>query len=246
MEAVLRVGRERRRRFLNDKLLRDMAGALTAPDMEALFKPVPFGETHTTPLTEAAAPENQAIWDLFRNIDMDRQQKVLQKWEAHIQASRQSEAPAGPPPRTSAALTALKCWAGIQRKARDALKKACAINVDDMEQLVLAFLEEGDSEGELVLELTNGFQRLQAHGLAEFHNLVCNSREGADGAVRVTSMRFRRGVDCHGPPEITCADILLALEEHPTGGVNPEVLRKYVAAHLHGQDSSSDASFVVV
>lgn len=27
-------------RYLNDKLLRDMAGALTANDMEALFKPV--------------------------------------------------------------------------------------------------------------------------------------------------------------------------------------------------------------
>lgn len=38
-----RVGRERRRRWLNDKLLRDMAGALTAPDMEALFRPPPFG-----------------------------------------------------------------------------------------------------------------------------------------------------------------------------------------------------------
>ena len=29
-------------RYLNDKLLRDMAGALTANDMEALFKPVSY------------------------------------------------------------------------------------------------------------------------------------------------------------------------------------------------------------
>ena len=39
------MGRDRRRRWLNDKLLRDMAGSLTAPEMETLFRPPPFGES---------------------------------------------------------------------------------------------------------------------------------------------------------------------------------------------------------
>ena len=51
VQAVSRVGRERRRRWLNDKLLRDMAGALTAPDMETLFRPPPFGGPgHSAPM----------------------------------------------------------------------------------------------------------------------------------------------------------------------------------------------------
>ena len=84
----MRVGREKRTRWLNDKLLRDMAGALTARDMDALFKPVPFGETgHVTALSEAVTAENQALWDIFRSIDFDKQSRVLEvrclaRWSA--------------------------------------------------------------------------------------------------------------------------------------------------------------------
>ena len=64
------MGRERRRRWLNDKILRDMAGAMTAADMNTLFQPPPFGGQAARPtvLSSAALPQNVAIWDLFRNI----------------------------------------------------------------------------------------------------------------------------------------------------------------------------------
>ena len=79
LDYLYRVGRERRRRFLNDKLLRDMAGPLTAREMEGLFKPAPFGESnYTTPLQEVLQPDNATIWDLFRNIDFDKQNRLLQ------------------------------------------------------------------------------------------------------------------------------------------------------------------------
>lgn len=75
----MRVGREKRTRWLNDKLLRDMAGALTARDMDALFKPVPFGETgHVTALSEAVTAENQELWDIFRSIKFDKQSRVIE------------------------------------------------------------------------------------------------------------------------------------------------------------------------
>lgn len=51
---------------LNDKLLRDMAGALTASEMASLFKPVPFGEQRVTLWERAAQPEHAVLWDLFR------------------------------------------------------------------------------------------------------------------------------------------------------------------------------------
>ena len=53
-------------------------GALTVADMEALFKPVPFGESHVSPLMQATAPDVLPIWDLFRNIDEDKQNRTLQ------------------------------------------------------------------------------------------------------------------------------------------------------------------------
>ena len=56
VQAVSRVGRDRRRRWLNDKLLRDMAGSLTAPEMETLFRPPPFGEpTSAAPMRPLVA-----------------------------------------------------------------------------------------------------------------------------------------------------------------------------------------------
>ena len=92
------------RRILNERLLRDMSGPLThagdeqlscrqalgptafqtSPDpagMVELFQPAPFGySTHLTPLQQALLPENVGIWELFRNIDSDRQSRVLQVW----------------------------------------------------------------------------------------------------------------------------------------------------------------------
>lgn len=90
------------RRILNERLLRDMSGPLThagdkqlscrqapaghsietSPDpagMVELFQPAPFGySNHLTPLQQALLPENVGIWELFRNIDSDRQSRVLQ------------------------------------------------------------------------------------------------------------------------------------------------------------------------
>ena len=55
------------------------AGALTVADMEALFKPVPFGHTgHETPLAQLTQSNNLPVWDLFRNIDEERQNNTLQ------------------------------------------------------------------------------------------------------------------------------------------------------------------------
>ena len=45
--------------------------------MEALFQPVPFGEVRESVLEKISTSENAPIWDMFRSIDADKQQKVL-------------------------------------------------------------------------------------------------------------------------------------------------------------------------
>ena len=55
------------------------AGALTVADMEALFKPVPFGSTgYESPLSQVTIPSSLPVWDLFRNVDEERQNNTLQ------------------------------------------------------------------------------------------------------------------------------------------------------------------------
>ena len=44
-------------------------------------------------------------------------------------------------------------------------------------------------------------------------------------------------------PQITCADILFALEDMPAGGLTPALLGEFAATH---ERSSSEASFVIL
>ena len=107
----------------------------------------------------------------------------------------------------------------------------------------------------MVLELDDSFHRLQAHGLAEFHGLLSHSQaSGSDPSKRVTVIQWLPGKatvaapqdqpDNSAPPvvmsEITCADILMALEDRPAGGVNPTVLKRYLAGHSTESDVASE------
>eukprot|EP00884_Botryococcus_braunii_P003525 jgi/Botrbrau1/13173/Bobra.242_1s0009.2 len=143
---VMRLGRDRRRRAMADKLLRDMAGNLTFSAIEALFKPAPFGDTgHVSPWTEAAYPENAGTISYFLNIDTDVQKKVLQAWEEHIrQEQQQRKHESGPSvdvAQLSPAYAALKSWSSVPRKARDALRKANLSTVDELEHPIFNFLK---------------------------------------------------------------------------------------------------------
>ena len=81
LRALAAVGRSKQRRWMNDKLLRAMVGALTAREMEQLFKPVPFGrEPVPSAFALAAQPEHEPLWALFRSVDMDKQERVFAKW----------------------------------------------------------------------------------------------------------------------------------------------------------------------
>ena len=55
------------------------AGPLTLTDIQGLFQPVPFGDPSPPSAFELAmAPQNLPAWEGFRNIDMDKQTRVLQ------------------------------------------------------------------------------------------------------------------------------------------------------------------------
>jgi len=114
---------------------------------------------------------------------------------------------------------------------------------------------QGDPAGELVLDLDDSFHRLQAHGLAEFHGLLSHSQaSGSDPDKRITIITWPPGKEAAAAPkvhlntsaptaamnEITCADILMALEDRPAGGINPAVLKRYLAGHSTESDVASE------
>jgi len=116
-------------------------------------------------------------------------------------------------------------------------------------------LVQGDPAGELVLELDDSFHRLQAHGIAEFHGLLSHSQaSGSNPDKRITVIQWSPGKeaaaaakvqpDSSAPTavlnEITCADILMALEDRPAGGINPAVLKRYLAGHSTESDVASE------
>lgn len=114
-----------------------MAGNLTASDMSSLFAPVPFGETRISLWEQAAAPEHAVLWDLFRSLDMDRQSRVLHKWEAHVR-----ELQAGPAAIQNPAIHAIAAWAGVSGRARQAMKRSSPAHVQAIEAQILAFLQQ--------------------------------------------------------------------------------------------------------
>ena len=54
------------------------------------------------------------IWDLFRNIDSDKQQRVLRKWEEHLAEQRADRRPQQPASPALRALQVGGCSAGYE------------------------------------------------------------------------------------------------------------------------------------
>lgn len=250
LEAVASVGQRRQRRWLNDKLLRDMAGQLTAADMEGLFKPAPFGREHVSLWTQAVSAEHAYLWDLFRSVDMDKQQRVLQKWEEHVGELRGdgSEAGAAAEPAVRLAAAALAAWAGVTGRARDALKHSNPAHVEAIEAPILSFAsQDGGAPDtapgqpqELELDLESGFHRLLAHGLAQYHGLRSTSASrGTAQRVVVLHRPAQPDPPAPGggaPAALTealpcCADFLLALGGAPQHGLCAAVLADALRAH---------------
>ena len=213
LEALRKVGQRRQRRWLNDKLLRDMTPAMTAKEMQGLFQPAPFGETgHTSMWAMASLPEVAPLWDLFRSVEMDKQDRVLQKWESYLQQQKKelvqeesidiSTGNESPEQREKsiclqmAAAGAQQGWAAVGPRGRKALRRAPFNLVENLESRILELCHYGGQDGqgsekEVVFTLENGFERLLVHSLAIYHSLSSFSRE-IRGKGKVVIVRKRK------------------------------------------------------
>lgn len=162
------------RRWMNDRLLRELAPPLDAQEIGSLFAPPPWGEKsiaspfeRVTALGESSAYD-MAAWEPFRNnVDMDAEAKALQH-RARPQAKKQDNDIL----RHDAALAA---WRSVSHRSRDALRRCSSWHlVEAFEEKILDFLKEMKTGGAnlLVLEVDDSYHRMLLHGICEFHGLL--------------------------------------------------------------------------
>lgn len=209
LRALAAVGHRRRRRWLNDKALRDMAGHMTAHDMEHQFKPIPFGaEPPASAFMEAMSSENVVTWEGFRNIDMDKEARVLQRWEEHNQQLRLQPQQQQRHPGQHAcapAAAAVAAWASVGKTARAALKAANMHSVLELETQVLELMEQLllEPDAELVLDIDDSFGRLLVHGLAEFHGLLSATSKQPGSSKKLVVVRGKPASKATAAPTTT-------------------------------------------
>ncbi|KAL3682342.1 hypothetical protein R1sor_000364 [Riccia sorocarpa] len=181
-EAAIKVSKRRYRRWLNDRLLRELAPPLEASEIASLFAPPPWGEkSAVTPLERVtgAGPspvEDAAGWEPFRHIDMDLQAKFLEAERTRtMKASTTSSKQA----------SAMEAWKQVEHTAREALRRNSQSPLLEIyEEKLLAYLseiEEGKDDKELVLEVEIPFHRLLLHGLSQFHGLTSRTVLATNG-----------------------------------------------------------------
>jgi hypothetical protein len=114
-----------------------MAGDLSAEDMEGLFKPIPFGDPRPPSIwqqvstTSTTNPHLAELWEHFRSVSSDRQSRVLEKWQEHIDKLKHTTTTttniiesADIKAHNEAVAAALKGWGAMGQRGRRALLNA--------------------------------------------------------------------------------------------------------------------------
>jgi len=175
LRQLLQISNRRYCRWVNDRLLRELAPPLDAEEIGGLFSPPPWGERDVlTPLERITGAGNNclsdmAAWEPFRNnVDMDM--------EEHMLKSLVKERPKKDESNVTGSMAAMKAWHTVDRRARDALRRNSHLPlVEAFEERILVYVKSADAGEVLTLEVQDPFHRLVLHGICEFYGLVSNT-----------------------------------------------------------------------
>ncbi len=190
-ESLRLLSGRRRRRYLNELQLRELAGELDAEDVGALFTPVPFGVERTT---------------LFAQL---RACSLVDDFLAHADAAHGH---ADPATRAATCATAV-AWLRVGRRGRVALRRGVAgapLTVLAQEAALQAF--NASSASSVVLE-GDSFSRLLTHALVAWRGppLTSSSTTDADTGARGVLVR-KSGAAAGASPAVSCSSFLLKLQ----------------------------------
>ncbi|KAH7291125.1 hypothetical protein KP509_29G001600 [Ceratopteris richardii] len=195
MRILWKVSNRNYRRWMNDRLLRELAPPLDAQEIGSLFAPPPWGEKSVqSPFARVIAcgedfENDKVAWEPFRNnVDMDMEARVLQ------QSTRESNKVICKEGQKHKA--ALRAWQGVSHKYRDILRRRSSWHLISLfEEKIISFLEEvvsGRSEY-LYFNVEDAYHRLLIHGLCEFHGLVSKtiSNIESDGSIGCANLMIK-------------------------------------------------------
>ena len=163
LAEAARLGQRRRRRWANDRLLRELGGAMTVAEMQAQFMPPPFGAPpQPTAFERMLRAQARGEWAGFHKVDMDKERAFLRQLElaeaeARTERARgchrtrptptksEGEEEAWDPKPTAPAFA----WRRVSAKARAALRDVSRRAPERLERLERALLEFAVCAGEL-------------------------------------------------------------------------------------------------
>ena len=168
--ARLLSGR-RRRRFLNECLLRELGGPLRAADIASLYAPVPWGYERTTVLSQLSSSSH--LLEEFLDL---REQTT-----------------AAPAPQTLSG-TAASAWARVGRRGRVALRRCIAGSLpllQEVEEALRAFQGASSSAADTLTVPGDAYTRLVTHALCAYLGNLCSSSYTDEQGNRCTLVRRR-------------------------------------------------------
>eukprot|EP01024_Parvocaulis_polyphysoides_P070510 TRINITY_DN8702_c0_g2_i1.p1 TRINITY_DN8702_c0_g2~~TRINITY_DN8702_c0_g2_i1.p1 ORF type:complete len:311 (-),score=52.05 TRINITY_DN8702_c0_g2_i1:977-1909(-) len=231
LEGLSKLGMRKLMRCMSDRMLRDMAGPMTATFMDSLYQPCPFGDTgYRTAFRQLSEnPNSNEIWSKFLDISMDKEAKVLERWEAHLKAEKMAKKS-----KLSPAQLAWNRWGRISAYYRKFLKKAHWQQVWDIESQILEItqLQEGEV---LDVPYNSFFEKMLIFGLAQYHQLHFEDDEVMDTVVlRHRQKENQQSSSSSSQLTVTTCDILEAMEVFKGQGLNPKMLQRFLQENESG------------
>ncbi|GLJ09469.1 hypothetical protein SUGI_0110180 [Cryptomeria japonica] len=171
---MLQVSNKHLCRWLNDRLLSELAPPMSKEEIAGLFAPPPWGEKKAlTPFERITGAgddclHDMAAWEPFRNVDMDKETQMLmpslkprsKEFKVHVTES----------------MASMQGWQRVERQSREALRRNFdSPLVEALEDKILTYVNSAENNEVLILEAGNPFHRLLLHGICEYYGLVSNT-----------------------------------------------------------------------
>ncbi|KAH9306528.1 hypothetical protein KI387_010932, partial [Taxus chinensis] len=161
-------------RWLNDRLLAELAPPMNKEEIAGLFAPPPWGERHAlTPFERITGAgedglRDMAAWEPFRNVDMDKETHMLKSsLKPHSKEANS---------HVTQSMAAMKAWQMVDRHSREALRRNFHSPLfESLEGRILAYSNSAEDSEVLTLEVENPFHRLLLHGICEYYGLASNT-----------------------------------------------------------------------
>lgn len=228
------------------RVLRDMTGPMTMDDIEAQFCPPPWGDFPKKHEFISLKEENRDLWEKFRNIDIKSEQALIQSLEPKKMSFNRHR---------DEAKEAMRSWLCVSKKLRRLMKSSNPTMILEAEMKLLdlkkrkdkvlhhfqGFFNRMDQES-LVICQQSSYMALLYQSLCQFHRMrfsrlgnyqVENIGSVFDIEIEASEKEVESSQE-NETMEVTCSDLVMAMQEMGSKPLSAKILRNYIATQIHG------------